>query len=82
MLMGSRHGPEPYDRSMRPPSHPKAAYSEIGDKARHNVRYGDPNRKCLRRQQTSVRRPLRSVSCHEPTFSEGCSTSAVANSGH
>ena len=66
MLVGSRHGPEPYDWSMRPPSRPKAAYSEIGDKARHNVRYGGPNRKCLRRracpfyprQQTSVRRPL------------------------
>ena len=48
MLVGSRHGPEPYDWSMRPPSRPKAAYSEIGDKARHNVRYGsvirvDPN---------------------------------------
>ena len=40
MLVGSRHGPEPYDWSMRPPSRPKAAYSEIGDKARHNVRYG------------------------------------------
>ena len=40
MLVGSRHGPEPYDWSMRPPSRPKATYSEIGDKARHNVRYG------------------------------------------
>jgi hypothetical protein len=40
MLVDSRHGPEPYDWSMRPPSRPKAAYSEIGDKARHNVRYG------------------------------------------
>jgi hypothetical protein len=40
MLVGSRHGPEPYDWSMRPLSRPKATYSEIGDKARHNVRYG------------------------------------------
>ena len=40
MLVGSRHDPEPYDWSMRPPSRPKATYSEIGDKARHNVRYG------------------------------------------
>ena len=37
MLVGSSHGPEPYDWSRRPPSRPKAAYSEIGDKARHKV---------------------------------------------
>ena len=72
MLVGSRHGPEPYDWSMRPPSRPKATYSEIGDKARHNVRYGfepevpPPARmSLLPRQQTSVRRPLRSVSCQK-----------------
>jgi hypothetical protein len=37
MLVGSSHGPEPYDWSRRPPSRPKAAYSGIGDKARHKV---------------------------------------------
>ena len=50
MLVGDSHGPEPSVWSMRPPRRPKAAYSEIGDKARHNVRYGGPNRKCLRRR--------------------------------
>ena len=37
MLVGSSHGPEPYDWSRRPLSLPKAAYSEIGDKARYNA---------------------------------------------
>ena len=37
MLVGSSHGPEPYDWSRRPLSRPKAAYSEIGDKARYNA---------------------------------------------